>query len=733
MGNGGLHSEPQRSSSVSPSQVFITGLILVSSAVQVSTVKCNSREVSVTYQHCGIHPDGVHDLDCFGKYSSVAKKKTCVWKPGKQTSDNRYTLVIQQQRNSRTDCTAHSNITTFSHEIKLFEKYNVTALVFENSESSNCTKAVFRAASGNLYRCGPPTVESCSRRSGKVLVNVSWPQGDRKVVQDYQVRYKELDSEPWREPPVECRKGENCTVENLNASQVYSVQIRCKTNEKCSQCVWSEVYTVPSELTEPPVFVDLQDVARSEGSRLVTLAWKLPAEEQHDGFSVTVGKASGESPLEKIPTTQSTISLILSHSAYRVHVSAVNNASASPALSGIILRRPDEPGLRAPELNVTANSNSSFTVQWEGNHTRNYVCFSVEWMKKGQKTAYKSFHEDKNNYRTLSSLSEPLEPYERYSITLHMRPNKDTCNMKRVNNSEITYGSTQFYLREGTPVTPPANISSSNVTLRSVTLQWSSIQEEDARGFLLGYTIHYTEYQNRGRGNETSVRVDPASNSYELEDLKSGTAYEVQISGFTRAGSGVRSAAVLFKTKTQAYSLSVILTAFACGAAVLIFTSPIIKRVKAILWPSIPNPGNSNAMQKIDWPCELELLESVKTLMVEEWDTNSLQIVEKEAVMPPSTHASTSTLPLLSASEDEGDSDDDVGDVSEHTPAQSVHRTELQAPLAFTSGYTTMEMWQAAAPRSETSPKEKEKAGLAYVRQFSTSPILDKKDMSIII
>lgn len=49
------------------------------------------------------------------------------------------------------------------------------------------------------------------------------------------------------------------------------------------------------------------------------------------------------------------------------------------------------------------------------------------------------------------------------------------------------------------------------------------------------------------------ITVDPTLNSYELGDLKGGTAYEVQISGFTQAGAGVRSTANLFKTDDQGY------------------------------------------------------------------------------------------------------------------------------------------------------------------------------------
>lgn len=44
------------------------------------------------------------------------------------------------------------------------------------------------------------------------------------------------------------------------------------------------------------------------------------------------------------------------------------------------------------------------------------------------------------------------------------------------------------------------------------------------------------------------VTVDPDINTYKLGDLKSGTEYEVQVSGFTRMGEGVRSRASHFAT-----------------------------------------------------------------------------------------------------------------------------------------------------------------------------------------
>ncbi|XP_068562652.1 interleukin-31 receptor subunit alpha [Cebidichthys violaceus] len=754
---GGFHLDfldSKCSSYASHSRFLIFGLILVyyttpSSHVQASTsVRCSSQNISSKYQHCEIHPDGVHDLDCFGKHKPRGVK-VCVWKPGKRTSENNYTLITQQQRTSSIYCRVYRNITEFSEKITLFDK-DVVVEVLENSESTNCTKAVFKGSPKSLLRCGPPYKVSFSRHSGRLVVNVSWPEEDIKAIAYYFVSYKALGSLSWSKT-VQSQNATTCTVDNLNSSLVYTVQIQCVTNEKCPQCAVSDAYTVPSELTTQPVIVNLKetDIIGRKGCRLLSLTWKFSATELHDGYHVTVGKASGEAPRERINTTQPEITLILSYSAYHLNISAVNNASTSPAVSRAIPQREDMPRMGAGMLNVTVHSNTSFTIYWKDNLIKNYVCYSAEWTKKGHKATHMSFYRNKNNYKTLSSLAEPLEPYKRYSIALHTRPDKDTCNMKRVNNSESTYGRTQFYFIEGSPVSAPANISSYNVTLNSVVLQWSPIPEEDIRGFLLGYVIYYNEYHHGKSSTERNFTVDPTLNSYELGHLKSGTAHEVQISGFTRAGAGARSTASLFKTSDQEISnLNGIITIFTVVATVLIFGPPIIKRAKVILWPSIPNPGKSDAMQRIEKPCELDLLESINTLRVEEWDTNSLRLVEKEDATPAS--ASPSMLSLLHASEDEGDSaemtrdriqrdtEDAAGDVppdgAEGT-FPDIRRTDTQSsPFAFSSEYTTLDMFQRGMPANtsvtqatENKPEDTDstvvKSGLDYIRQFSTSPV----------
>ncbi|XP_034402997.1 leukemia inhibitory factor receptor isoform X2 [Cyclopterus lumpus] len=742
MVGGGFHLDflhSKGSAHASHLHVLIFGLIFVSyyTHVQASTsVSCRSPNISSKYQHCGIHPDGVHDLDCFGKHKPSGMKK-CVWKPGKHPSEKTYTLIIQQQLKRGIYCNVYDNITEFSENIKLYENYNMVAEVFENSQqSTNCTKAVFDGSPKSLLRCGPPYKVSFSRHSGRLVVNVSWPQEDLKFIKYYFVSYNALGSMSWNKS-VRSQNATTCTLDNLNSSLGYTARIQCVTSDKCPQCAVSEAYTVRPELTTRPLIVKFEetDIRGRKGFRLLSLTWKFSGKEPHDGYDVSVGKASGEAPCERISTTQPEIRLILSYSAYHLNIRAVNNVSTSPAVSRAIPRREDVHGMGDGKMNVTVHSNTSFTVYWRDNLIRHYVCYSVEWMKKGQEATHMSFYQNTHNYRTLSLLREPLEPYKRYSITLHTRQNKDTCNMKHVNNSESTYGRTQFYSTEG------------------LVLQWSSIPEEDIRGFLLGYTIYYNEYHHGRSSTERNITVDPMRNRYELGHLKGGTVYEFQMSGFNRAGAGVRSIASLFKTNDQGFSnLTGFIIISAAVATVLIFAHPIIKRAKVMLWPSIPNPGKSNAMQNIEEPCELELMESLNTPRVEEWDTSSLQVVEKEDATPSS--ASPSTLPLLGASEEDSpettrnriqrDPEDATGDIPPYSTEETfsdIQRTDNQScPLAFSGGYTTLDMFQQAntsvAQTTESKPEEPDstvvKSGLDYVGQYGTSPILDSKMSTIL-
>lgn len=713
--------------SINASHLFLIILGLFIAHVQASN---NCHNISSTYEHCGLHT-GVHDLDCFG---DVPSKRTwkCEWKPGNITSKTTYTLVTVQENSKY--CLTYPNLTGTSEKIKLFENENMTAVVIENPELKNCTKAIFRGLPKSLVRCGPPHKVTFVRRFGRLDVDVDWLRQHKSDITGYSVRYTEQGGLSWKNSSHADNRG---TVASLNPHLVYVAQIKCDINDKCTQCPWSQTYTIPPELTVRPVLTSLNDVDNTvKGSRLVSLTWKIAAKERPDGYYVIIRKATGELPNERLKTTESEIKLNLSYSAYIVNISAFNDASTSPTLSQNIHMREDMRSMEAGRLNVTVHSNTSLTVYWSADLLKNYVCYCVEWSEKQHgKATYVSFFEDVQNHKALS-LKDPLEPYKRYSLSLHTRPNKNTCNMKQISNGETTYGSTHFYCMEGSPISAPTNLSYHNVTSSSVVLQWSPIPEEDLRGFLLGYIIHCKEYNRGAHTEEKNLTIGPELTSCKLEDLKIGTGYHIQISAFTKAGAGVRSITSFFKTRNQAYlKNSVIITVFVVTGAILIIASPILKRTKIILWPSIPNPENSNVIRKLDMSCKAELMESLKTLKVEEWDTNSLQIIE-EAV----AHIS---LPFLRTTEEVADSPEsasdwiqrDMGkDIICDTPEGTEERG-LGSHTAFNGGYTTMEMFQqvlmspSIPVTTVTIATEKElvviKPGLDYVGQCCSSPPFD--------
>lgn len=63
---------------------------------------------------------------------------------------------------------------------------------------------------------------------------------------------------------------------------------------------------------------------------------------------------------------------------------------------------PDEGDRR---LNVSVNNSTELKISWKDDLIKQFVCYSVEWRKKGHSALYKSFYENTNNYRHLSHLT----------------------------------------------------------------------------------------------------------------------------------------------------------------------------------------------------------------------------------------------------------------------------------------------------------------------------------------
>ncbi|XP_061764151.1 protein sidekick-2 [Nerophis ophidion] len=616
---------------------FLGGILAHRGTSSPVWMPCKKANFPAAYHHCRVSsPDGVSDLQCVGKHNSPGELD-CTWRQGaSRSSPSVFMLVVQQ---SKDDCRVWKDIRdTKVTRVLVFEE-DMTAEVLE-LVGSNCTKDVFRAHSHSLFHCGPPSHLKFKRYSESVEVEVDWPQEDANAVQSFRVQHKGAGGRT--QDKVCHRSAAVCLLAPVNASETYRVQVRCETSNKCSQCPWSDVYTLPAELTRPPVIVrvDQDKVADGTGQRTLSLAWTFPGAEVPDGYRVRMAKASGEPSRDPksdhVTCSQPHITLVLSFSSFHVDVSAFNNASESPAARVTV---PPKVAGGDGMLHVSVHSNASFTVFSRDDLVGANKCFSVEWSSEGHPAAYKSIYEETNNSWTVSPVAERLEAYRRYDVWLHVRPQPSPCNLKCVNNSEVTYASAQFYFLEGPPLSAPANVSVADVTQASMELRWSSIPQEELRGFLLGYVVHYMEDQQQ----ETNVSVSAHVNSYTLKGLQRGTAYRVQVSGVTRAGAGVRSIAILVSTHERvSLSLIAVFVVSVLMAVALVTVLFLMKsKVKVVLWPDIPDPGESITIQKLNLPSKMLFPESVTLLNMEECVSAGALTVE----VRPSAHEGAKLCP----------------------------------------------------------------------------------------
>ncbi|XP_051547583.1 interleukin-6 receptor subunit beta isoform X2 [Myxocyprinus asiaticus] len=628
-------------------------LFLFTSIPKEVTGKCDCKNLGLFKRNCN-NTEGIRDFTCFIRYKKNYRKYFCDWKPGRDNLTS-YTLYTHQRTCSCVTVNQKlriNNSIVTSDGFSVINGYNMTAHVIATSEDQkSCTYKEFSGTPSQMTRCGPPS-PTFKRSSGHLFVEAHW--GDESsYVKQFSVRFREFSTTWWNEQISENNR--ECVVSNLTASRSYEMQIRCARTSECSQCLL--------ELTDAPsIRHEIQDHQQcnfiSAGQRRVIVKWEYANSDAVNDYNVTVWKVSGErSNQENYTTKNLSLTLVLSYSAYNISVKALNTAGSSPIASTAI-EHMDVWREWFGSFNVSINSNSSFNLSWSSSISS--VCYSVEWWAKGQRPAFRSFYV-KETHREITKISESVfQPYIRYYFFLHTRPDTDTCNMKNMNNSEKTCSTAQAYLIEGNPIIAPGNVSIFNITQHSSVITWCPVSEEDLRGFLQGYIIYYTE-----NNTETSIIVDPSLNSYELLNLKSNSAYQIQLSAFTAAGEGERSDPKPFVTNPPASTaLNSIIAAVIVAIVILLlavhFSCRLLHRAKKLFWPSIPNPGKSNAVQKIDIGHELDILEPLNRQRLEEsegCDSSTVCVIESKKDVSPLSCPPTSPPgvkpSLLILSEDE--------------------------------------------------------------------------------
>ncbi|XP_026999467.1 oncostatin-M-specific receptor subunit beta [Tachysurus fulvidraco] len=600
---------------------LLTGFILsIWTISNTSAVFCNCKNMTLCEERCNVF-EGVQNLSCFGQRITDAMiDYYCVWNPGKY---DKYFLFIKQRL-----CILKTNkILSSKAQISLANNKNLTAFAIATSDDQNrCAFAKFSGHPLLIIQCGPPNNVTFKRSYGYLNVTAKWNDSN---VKHYHLKYREHNTTEWKEVKSQTRR--DCTVGDVVSSQSYEMQIRCVETPECPQCPLSEVIRVPQELSDAPVINETGYHLVQTGQRKITVKWEYVHSHAVEVYNVTVQKASGEPAVESSYFLKvQSVTLFLCYSAYKLSISALNEAGQSPAAFLDVDALVDQNDLDEA-FNVTLNSNDSFSLLWNSMLSRKYHCYSVEWWTSDEKLSYKPIYE-KKNYHTIQTQNVAFRPYKRYHFFLHARHEKDTCNLKKVNNSDETVGRTQVYLTEGTPLSAPGNVSSSKVTQNSFVITWSPVCEEDLRGFLQGYIIRHTQ-DNSTKDVLPDITVDPSVNSYELLNLRSGSMYCMELSAVTAAGEGKRSESKCFET-LDSMAVGGMLVGVIAGVFALLLATHLcfrlLKRSKNMLWPSIPNPCNSNAVQKIEGAQDLEVMELLSRPYLEETEEHVFVLEAKK-------------------------------------------------------------------------------------------------------
>ncbi|TRY77495.1 hypothetical protein DNTS_025273 [Danionella cerebrum] len=239
-----------------------------------------------------------------------------------------------------------------------------------------------------LALCGPHSQATFKRESGNLRPQVEW--GDEgKYIKAFVVKYRGVNTTEWKENyrpkylemTIHCYrfndyylfqqllpKNGKDVLWNITSSLAYELKIQCVPTKECAQCLTSDVFMVPRELTEAPSvqweIQETQNPSMSAGKRRLILMWKYASTEAVESYCVTVRKAS-ENSSSAFRTKDSSLTLLLSYSAYNISIRALNSAGSSPASSPytryhfFLHTRPDQDTCDMKNVN---NSETTYSI-----------------------------------------------------------------------------------------------------------------------------------------------------------------------------------------------------------------------------------------------------------------------------------------------------------------------------------------------------------------------------------
>lgn len=316
---------------------------------------------------------------------------------------------------------------------------------------------------------------------------------------------------------------------------------------------------------------------------------------------------------------------------YEITVTALNSAGSSPPSSMTTVQLPSD-----AEVERVVGDGNGINITWslDSNFSCGYI---VTWVP--------SFHLQRADlqWKRLSLHAtnafihtQQMQAGVQHNVSLY------GCRENRVQLLRSLIGFTE----ELSPKAAP-NFTVQSTTSKSILVKWDPMPEDDLCGFLQGYLIYvvknqsdsyFAKFKDLVRHSETKIKniTDPAVRRLEIQDLQSGTNYQLGLQAYTRGGQGpIRSFSVITNDNAVGLILAIlipIVVAVVLGIVTMAICYHKREWIKETFYPDIPNPENSKALQ-----FEKNVSEgtkAIKTLEMNPCTPNSVEVVESFYTVP---------------------------------------------------------------------------------------------------
>ncbi|NWV43835.1 CSF3R factor, partial [Grantiella picta] len=522
---------------------------------------------------------------------------TCQWEQG--TDSHLPTSVVLKCAGSRapavTGCTpqgGHSHCTVPRRLLQLYRQMEIWV---------SATNALGTAESEHLYidpmdvaKLDPPTLQSIQSIPFQTdCIALAWDvaQGTGHMELQCELRYRAPDDSAWAlVTGIIGRAGTAQRCGFLFGTQ-YHFQMRCRRRSASALAYWSEWspgrnYTTHEKAPTGKLDAWWGAQPAGAGGRLeVQLRWKAPRQREANGrvlgYRVTLSpRRRGRDPPTICNTTHTQCNFSVPAGTRRVYLSAYNAAGESAPTEVVLLERKGQPlaGLRA-----VPGGEDSLWVHWEA-PLAPVVAYVLEWQRVTAEPGHCSscWQMERDGAATAALIRGGIEPFQRYNISLYPLY-KGTVGVPV---------HTAAYSQQKAPSHAP-KLHLKRISKSEAELCWEPLPVEMQNGFITSYTIFWAN----SSADVASATVNPSLSSFVIQGLKPSTLYKVHIMASTAAGSTNGTSLTLVTTvldDTEIQFLFLTLGLVFVLLMVLLICFQKNERMKAQLWPNVPDPANSS-------------------------------------------------------------------------------------------------------------------------------------------